>query len=158
MKTAIILLAASVTACTSMLGDFTVDTKGLAKGAPWSVDVDEHFTVEERADLNRCFDAWREFTDGNVDLVDFPGGVIKLRKENAPDGSDYKIDVLRKTAYLNTADLDPQFPLEHYCKILVGVGSNVPTHEGTGVMGKFYSPTFTSEDKAVCVSAGVCKQ
>lgn len=133
----------------------------LTLGEEYRVGADPGFTAEERAELDACADAWRDFSDGALrfTVVDGPGDVALYR--SGERGLGYFLRGSREVWIdadgLYAAGFTPRTGVRAMCMNLAGQLVGVPLHDDVGAMSTDHVvPRFTEADRRVCVLGRVC--
>lgn len=131
--------------------------EAVTEGETWTVRLDAAFTAEERAEVAGCFEAWRVFSGGAVDLRAVESeGDFRLTRGPGPDGDVSAVSTRRREAWIDAAALAPGEPLRGVCLGVVAAVTGLPRHGGNGVLGPWTSEDFTPADLEACRRGGVC--
>lgn len=132
---------------------------GPTPGRHYVVSADPTFTPAERAEINACADAWRDYTEGRLDVsVEDGAGDFRLDRRGPFPGGYEKAD---RDAWIDADDLYAQgygaADVRATCENLLGRVFGMQMHAGRGVLSSDDVVVgFTDADRASCVDAGFC--
>jgi hypothetical protein len=120
----------------------------VTSGEAVGVEIDPAFTDEERAELVACFEDWRAFSGGSVNVQPADDAAFRLVRGVGPSGSPIFLSYRQRAGYLEPGFLRERgLSVRAGCLRVVGYAANGPEHDGRGVLGPFMTETFTDADR-----------